>query len=198
MRTIKINICKYEELSDKAKETARDWFRSFGHHDDWYESTYEDAITVGKLMGIEIEDIRFSGFSSQGDGASFTGKLVKADDILKNVKEYAPLDTTLHEIAGGIEDIQQKYDGKVAATLSRRDYRYFHEYTVTIEVDDIEGVEALEWSLLNDEVCRLLRKFMKWTYRQLEDTYDGLNSDESVYENIIANEYEFYETGEKF
>jgi hypothetical protein len=36
---------------------------------EWYTSVYDDATEIARLMGIEIKDIGFSGFSSQGDGA---------------------------------------------------------------------------------------------------------------------------------
>jgi hypothetical protein len=40
-----------------------------------------------------------------------------------------------------------------------------------------------------------MRDFADWIYRQLESEYDYANSDESVDENILCNEYEFDENG---
>lgn len=65
---------KFDTLPDeRAKETARDWFRE-GCCDDsfWYEHIYEEWKAELESMGFGDPDINFSGFSSQGDGASFT------------------------------------------------------------------------------------------------------------------------------
>jgi hypothetical protein len=64
----------YDQLEDHAKMKARDWYRQiFGEDSYWSESTLEDwkqfLVDIG--FGDEPE-IAFSGFSSQGDGASFT------------------------------------------------------------------------------------------------------------------------------
>mgnify|MGYP000137187007 CR=1 FL=1 len=78
----------YAELSPQAKEYALEKARYQDHGYDWWDSTYEDAVTVGALLGIRIDThtvrtsrgreyqetcIWFSGFSSQGDGACFEG-----------------------------------------------------------------------------------------------------------------------------
>jgi hypothetical protein len=39
---------------------------------------------------------------------------------------------------------------------------------------------------------------MHWLYDRLRENYDWLNSDEQVDETILANEYEFTETGERW
>ena len=66
------NVYTFNELSDTAKESARDWYRS-DPFPDWHEFVIDGAKEVGALLGIEIDNIWFSGFSSQGDGACFTG-----------------------------------------------------------------------------------------------------------------------------
>lgn len=75
-----ITLYKYDELSDEAKEKARDWYRCGGLDYDWCDSVYEMADTAASLLGIDIDRkgkstpaIYFSGFSSQGDGACFEG-----------------------------------------------------------------------------------------------------------------------------
>lgn len=56
-----------------AKERARDWFREGCCNDSyWYEHIYEEWQAELESMGFESPEINFSGFSSQGDGASFT------------------------------------------------------------------------------------------------------------------------------
>jgi hypothetical protein len=64
----------FEQLNDEAKEQAREWYREGGLDYDWWEHIYEEWTAALKEMGFDGIDIAFSGFSSQGDGASFTAK----------------------------------------------------------------------------------------------------------------------------
>jgi len=47
MRTIETIVYKFDELSDAAKERARDWYREFALDYEWWEFTYEDAERIG-------------------------------------------------------------------------------------------------------------------------------------------------------
>lgn len=56
---IEKTIYEYHELSDKSKEKARDWYRGDGEDFEFdVEWVYEDASTVAKLMGIDLEKTR--------------------------------------------------------------------------------------------------------------------------------------------
>src|SRR5690606_33296995 len=79
-RVMETTVYTFDELSDKAKEKARDWYRDGQLDYDWWDSVYEMAQTAGWILGIEMDHktknvpaIYFSGFSSQGDGACFEG-----------------------------------------------------------------------------------------------------------------------------
>ena len=54
MRTIETAVYQYEELSESAKETARQWYLS-----DWdffeYDHVIEDAQTYAEIIGIEFD-----------------------------------------------------------------------------------------------------------------------------------------------
>ena len=113
MRVIQTTVYQYDELSDKAKAKARDWYRQAGDGDNYFsESVIEDASKIAGLLGIELKQreirtmggntrqepaISWSGFSQQGDGASFEGKLVSLETgtALQRVTDYAPQDETL-------------------------------------------------------------------------------------------------------
>lgn len=46
---------KFDELSDDAKEAARDWYRAAAVDLGWWESTYEDAARIGlKITGFDL------------------------------------------------------------------------------------------------------------------------------------------------
>lgn len=84
MRVMETTVYRFDELSDRAKERARDWFREGALDYDWWDSIYEDAATCGEILGINLRQkpvktmggstryepaIYFSGFYTQGAGA---------------------------------------------------------------------------------------------------------------------------------
>lgn len=197
MREIITKLYKFDELSDEAKETAREWFREGGLDYDWWDSVYEDVKAIAPLLGIEIKQkdnapmnipaIYFSGFSSQGDGACLEGSYRYAKDAPHKIKGYAPKDSELLRIAKELQAIQKAHGYRLTASLSHSG-RYYHKYSVTIDIMDGED-SANEQT--ENAIKELLRDFMEWIYRQLEQSYEYLNSDEAVDETIQANEYEF-------
>lgn len=197
-RIVETTVYKFDELSDKAKEKARDWYRELGFDYEWWDDTYAEAKEIGKAMGITIEDIRFSGFWSQGDGASFTGTYEYAGNAELAVKQYAPTDEKLHAIAAEFDRLQGLYNGNLHADIRRSNsMNYVHSnmmdcdaYDIDAEGDDSQLGAHEEKPLLNN-----FKSYANWIYTQLESTHEALTSDESVDESITANEYEFTAEG---
>jgi hypothetical protein len=179
---------RLEKLSESAKEAALQTLAERATCDEWwYESTIDDAKEIGALMGIEIDNIYFSGFGSQGDGACFTGQYYYKKGGLKAVKEYAPQDTELHEIAEQLQLLNRQHFYQLSASV-RQSGHYNHEYCTDINVD------GGEYSVSNDNeeaVNDTLRDYMRWIYKRLEAEYNYCTSEEVLIENAEANEYEF-------
>lgn len=209
-RTIEVQLYQFDELSEKAKEKAREWYRGLHDADNtWSESVYDEAVRFGALMGIEIgrrpvrtmggaartePAIFYSGFWSQGDGACFEGFYSYAKGALAKLKAEASLDTRLHDIAVRLSALQRRYFYGLAATVTHSG-RYYHEFCTDIEVDAEGGRAVTEADEAELKDC--LREFMRWIYGQLEAAYEADNTDEVVDSNIEANEYEFTEDGER-
>ncbi len=211
MRTISTNVYTYDELSEQAQGNARDWLRglAFSDNNDWGH-VYDDADTVAQMLGIEIARrpaqtyggqtvqalcIYFSGFSSQGDGAHFTGRYERhytPDSAGKKVREYAPTDETLHEIADNL-DTWHAENGGIAVDIEARG-REVHSGVMSLGdwyADKDEGFSDGEPAHLLD----ILRRFADWIYSQLEQEYEYQTSDEQLAETIRANGYEFTANG---
>lgn len=205
MRTIELEVFKFDELSDKAKEKARDWYRQAGMFDA--EFVYEDAARMARLMGIDLERTRvtlmggghaykptiyWSGFSSQGDGCCWEGVYEYAKGAVKAIKaEYN--DEELIRIAKGLQDVQRKHFYKLTASSVHRGH-YYHSGCMQVEVRHSED-EYRDIGDAEGEVTQLLRDFADWIYEQLEAEWDYQNSDETVDENMVCNSYEFYADG---
>jgi hypothetical protein len=221
MRIIETKAYQYAELSDKAKEKARDWYRNASAGDSyWSESVIEDAATVAGFLGVTLRThdvplhgggtrrdpcIFFSGFWSQGDGACFEGSWSAKDVNLAALKGYAPTDKTLTQICTALADIAAEYPD-ASATIKHSGH-YYHSGCMDVEAysgiyaddDDNETPSAQDRdnAFPDNEVRGELRRFADWIYRQLQAGYEYQNSDEQVAETIIVNEYEFTENGER-
>jgi hypothetical protein len=205
-REISVKIYEFDELSDRAKERAREWWRK-GAFDDglWDDATIEDAKTCLAFAGFAIKEILYTGFSSQGDGACFTGTWMAEDTKdPRKMKSHAPQDTELHAVAAEMFAIK-KLCRKAAATITHTG-RYYHKYSVDFEFDfplaagsdeARARAEALE-DQLRERIKEAARRAMQWIYDQLEKEYDYQNSDEQVDYVLRENEYEFTEDGERY
>lgn len=194
MRTQTISIYKFEELEDSAKEKARDWYRQGALDYDWWDCTFYDANEIAALMGIQIERIYFSGFSSQGDGACFEGYYAYKKGSVEDVKAYAPQDKELHDIALNLSKIQRKSFYRLSAHVKHTGH-YYHSGCTSIDVQNDNTYSAYVSDDIEEAISEALRDYMNWIYRRLEAEHDYLMSEESVDESIITNEYEFHEDG---
>lgn len=212
MRTeiIEKTIFKYEELSDEAKEKAREWFTSGDDSFDFdAEYIYEDAARMATLMGIDLERTRvtlmggghrykptiyYSGFWSQGDGACYECTYKYAKGAVKAITtECGGTDKELIRIAQGLQDVQRKHFYKLVASSTHSGH-YYHSGCMSVSVSHADD-EYRNIGDAEDDITQLLRDFADWIYSRLEDAYEYRMSDEAVEESILANEYEFDEHG---
>ena len=173
---------------------------------DWWEYTYNEYRLSMEQVGIDVDNMYFSGFCSQGDGACFEGRI--GDLRLFLDKHYKPTDyPTIRKLldSGGSVTFRCKHRG-----------HYYHENCVSFDVDcDLftyvldkptdfheQVVEALDKQLdveMNDfekQSVELFKNHMRTLYRTLEKEYDHLTSDEAVVETIIANDLQEVEDDE--
>ena len=75
---------------------------------------------------------------------------------------------------------------------------YYHAFTMAVSVsrDRAAAVEIIgdAESIVTDA----LRDLANWLYRQLEQEYDYLTSDEAVDETLVVGGYTFTEEGRRF
>lgn len=168
----------------------------------WYSDLIQTFIEEQTDQGIEIEPdkVNFSGFCSQGDGASFHGYVIP--DLAAYITQH--LDpknypfTMLMLAADCTHDIH----------LYRVSNSYSHEHTVAASLDIQDSLELIydpehpliepqwgTWSAqfhaeqeaLEQDVIDDMRSRMKALYKQLNDEYDYLTSDEYVRELLADN-----------
>ena len=170
----------------------------------WWDCVYDDFKADMTLIGIEVEDIYFSGFSSQGDGACFEGKVEDWSLFLPSVGRTCP---ALIKLAGDAWDFSVTHRG-----------HYYHENCTDFAVDmrhptgnldedfwfgngvytpypsEIQTAAWLvilkqyNYDVLEEEFTEVFKQHMRSLYRRLEVEYDHLTSDDCVLEILDAND----------
>lgn len=204
MRTVQHIVYTFDELSDEAKEHARQWWRKGMEYDS--DHVIEDAVEVGKILGIEFDTypvhlcgaaVRhaaavFSVSSSQGDGASFKGRYAYRKGAAREIRDFTGRDKELARIADELQAIQRRHFYKLTARMRRGPGSNFYAHSGTMSVD-VEHDDD-HWRDLGDDeeaVRDLMRAFADWIYDRLREEYDYQTSGEAIDEVIQINEYEF-------
>lgn len=180
MHEEKIKFYAFRELSKKVQDKIIQKYQDDGTYMpyDWYKDVFDMfKDTMSETYGFDVDNIQFSGFWSQGDGASFTGEFVdnnKAIDML--LKKDTRLVNLLKEHVGSIEVI-------------RVSHRYHHKYTVTasVEVTDWNGMTDAEADALENACLEIEKRLevLKDTmcdqlYRELQEWYDNYNNEDFI------------------
>ena len=185
MRVIEKTIYQFDELSDAAKEKAREWFRD-ALADDWgAESVIDYAKHDGALIGFGVDRVCWRGFWSQGDGACWAGSVTYYRGRPSDVARECPQDAEIQRIARAWQDLQRRNNNQVRGRVSA-DYRHMRTSVSAYWADGSD----------EDDANQIVSEFADWIYRSLEKEYDYQMSDERVDETIRANKYEFGENGE--
>ena len=154
MRVIEKTIYQFDELSDAAKEKAREWFRGGIADDNWWsESVIDHAKHVGALIGFEVDEIYWRGFWSQGDGACWAGSVTYSTDCAAAVARECPQDAEIQRIAQAWRDLQRQNSCQIRGRVSANS-RYMR---TSVDADDAN---------------RIVSEFADWIYRALEKGYE--------------------------
>lgn len=187
MRTITHSIVAFSEMTEEqqAKAIAFMMNREYESGDNSFADGI-DSIYIEDLQKLGFNDIKssWSGFSSQGDGASFTAESVDVEKFLRSKGIWSQYRVLHNAIKSG------EFNLNVIST----DNRYSHEYTVKGNVHNYwpdttkQETKAEE---LEELVTELIREFSRKFYRDLESAYNHTVSEEGIKEMIEANQYEF-------
>ncbi len=200
-----VTYYSFDELSDHAQQKILETIRSEWHY--LFETDEEWLIEdiVENHPHITGMDIKYSGFHSQGDGASFTGNLDSewAIDYIRENYGQEPSPTEQESRWNGSENLRY-----IGVSFERNSHHYCHENTVNTELCD-----SVEWAVHIEENDRLVRECNKMIpdfvelleeyrrdlcntiYDRLHIAYEHCYSDENIIELIRCHDYLFDEYG---
>lgn len=192
MLTVNIECRQIKEWDEATQKKIVEKHRDINvKYDSWYEGTIGWWKEKLEPMGYYDVNISFSGFWSQGDGASYTGyiNMIKWLEHQNNPR-YSRILKLLK--SGALEH---------SAEIKRdRWHNYVHWNTTSIYHEWAIGgnshpnVEAL-LDAIEEEVIKDHQSLNKEIYNDLEKDHDGQCTDEAVIDTLEANEYELSAEG---
>lgn len=200
----------YSELSDEAKKKAIEYAKERLSEDNyWKEDIIGDWIIYLNTQGYESVEIAYSGFWSQGDGASFVCRNI---DVSKWITQYY----NRHE---NIAKIKENTYSKIIqcaayivsntvniedAEIIRNTSHYAHAYTVTLHLvwninKSISSADAKTIDYCFSELEALMKKdivnLSNKIYSELERAYTFHVEDGNCISYLNDRQIWFDETG---
>ena len=171
MKTIKINLYSFSELSKEAQDKVIEKQYDINVDYNWWESTYEDALNIGlKITSFDIDRANYC------NGEFVSGGIDCAHKIEKEHGEKCESYKTAKTFLADYDKLVEKYsDGKVLCTVADENV-----YEFDGEADELES-EFLK-SICDYKII-------------LSGEFDYLTSREAILETIEANEYTFEADG---
>jgi len=182
---IQITLFTFDELSEESQQRVIEPIREA--YDPDYSIVYDmfiNGMSVDYGSNVTIDDIQWSGFWSQGDGACFTCDF-DIEVLLPILKE---------ELNEEQIDILKEIDVEVEASSIRTGFsnHYSHENTVTgniqLNYGDYYSYRTTEINeiheIMENKLTEIIREECRNLYSQLQDFYDQEMEDERIVEEI--------------
>lgn len=173
MKTIEIQLFKFDELPDNAKEKALREYYHWNVNFDWWDSIYEDAKNVGiKITSFDIDRGNYCKIEFKYDAESICQRI-----LMEHREGCETYKIALKFLWDYCELIKKYSDGIKIDVVTDDNYQDFDN-------EDIELNSELHHEL-SEEYLSILRK-----------EYEYLTSEEAIIEALEANEIEFTIEGE--
>jgi len=173
MKTIKITVYKFDELSKRIQQLAIEKLYGINVDYAWWGTTYEDAKTIG----LEIESFELDRNRHCSGGIMYSGNET-SNLILENHGEKCQ--TTALAIG-----FRSRWDNLVS------------EFSDGVKTDEVTEENEQEFDEKADELEKEFENDLLSEYANiLQKESEYLMSEEAIIESIKANDYDFTDDGE--
>lgn len=190
--TKEYNVYTFDELSDSAKENARQWMREGIAGDSFAVDTLLDNTVTDAAEMLGIRFVKRGAYpaidwDTNPIGAAFNGSWYASKVAVDKLKADFTQNKVLHVIADDLAAVAADFpDASADCSIGRH---------CTQRVDMEFGYED-ECGAAEESTRDALRAFASWIASTINAEIEYQNSDEAIDETIRANEYEFTESGE--
>lgn len=194
MKTIEIQLFKFEELTPEAQQKAINDEMKHAYEYLNLDMFYDDATEQIKDAGFLNPVLSYSLSYSQGDGLSF-----KADRYEKLTELFVEVlgpgkEKTAKLLADNCTIILKGNTGHYAYAHRNQVDLYLENYTSSINVVNTNNIDAVVnkvLTLLEDKYMLLCGQLEKQGYAEIE----YLTGEENARETLICNDYDFTADG---
>lgn len=198
MRTVNVDVYKFDELSEDVQKKVIARYRNLWDELDYFE--FKDSMNIefsNYISGLNFT-LSYSLNYCQGDGVSFTGSVEGKEGLLKlaNLVYNGNIPRNILRLINWGIIYKVNFD--------RIGSHYVHKYTVDIEVVDNYNMDndycriteaMLEFEkFIRDWYLNVCGRLEKFGYNEIE----YLRSEEYIREMILANDLEFLADGSDF
>ena len=202
MRIVERTIYNFQELPPDTRKKVFEKYRNWNVEDGfWYEHIIEYWVEELSRLGFEEAEVSFSGFWSQGDGASFTCKDIDFHSLADHVLMCDELNW---KEARAFILCSRAYElNMLNSNVYRINNHYSHANTVSVSVyeefnprkgnekNNMEIASDMVFDYLKDMVNDLCRKI----YDNLEEEFEYQTSDDTLIDAFLNDETEFTANG---
>lgn len=181
-----------------------DKYRDINVHHEWWDNVYSEFKDDMGNIGIDVDEMFFRGFWSQGDGACFEGNIEDWAKFLPTIGYKHPV---LIELACGSWSWKVSQRGYYSNSGSvhhdvemenphdcDNDEYFINFFSPYLAENDLRSMSWLailktfDYEAIERDIKEALTNHMDELYERLENEYEYLTSDEAVAETIIAND----------
>jgi hypothetical protein len=146
--------------------------------DNWAEELLSNYHQTLESKGFNFCEIRYSGFNSQGDGASFTFNFVDVEQFIKINSCASKYKHLLKAINNGTA--QLTFHSQIV------NHFYVHNKTIIVEASKYisDNVSEKKCNKINDEIIELQNEVEEIYISLCEEIYNDL---EQVYYDLVEN-----------
>ena len=218
-----LDLEKQKKMSRDTVDKARAWLQETQTGYKWWEYVYEDWVTALEDVGLLAVEISFSGFWSQGDGASFTAEidLPPLIEFLSNPPfgSDAPVVTKASPetydwrpwLVKQVDGVQRNPEfnkllrvvDSLNMSVVRAYSQYSHERSCGLKTDFYDRDKRLTPKLrrLWEDFCNSVEQFRldacRAIYRSLNKEYEYLTDDKQLIEISEDSQYTFDNHGDR-
>lgn len=188
MKTIEIQLFKFEELSEEAKQKAIERYQKSAYEDsDLLHFFSDDCEEAAKEAGFFDTEFIYSLNSCQGDGLSFSAGSVDIDRFIKEALPSIKV-SVLNAVKNSIYKINVSYNNGHYCYASRSDVSIETDFPCTgRKYPNLQNLIDTIEAHIQDAYLSLCKELEKQGYGEIE--YQ--TSEDCAREHLIRNEYDF-------